>query len=100
MIKGALAEGPFSFAGKHYTIRDYDGQPLPVQRPHPPVLIGGGGPRVAVARRGEADIVGINGTLTSGTIGPEALASMSYETVADRIEVVRGQPGSASARSS
>ena len=43
VIKGALADGPFSFAGSHYTITDYDGQPLPVQRPHPPLLIGGGG---------------------------------------------------------
>ena len=25
VIKGALAEGPFSFAGQHYTITDYDG---------------------------------------------------------------------------
>jgi probable F420-dependent oxidoreductase len=93
VIKGALAEGPFSFSGKHYTVRDYDGQPLPVQRPYPPVLIGGGGPRLLSLAAREADIVGINGTLTSGTIGPEALASMSYGTVADRIEVVRAAAG-------
>ena len=50
-IKGAMADGPFSFAGQHYTITDYDGQPKPVQRPHPPILIGGGGRRVLVDRR-------------------------------------------------
>ena len=43
VIKGAMADGPFSFAGRHYTITDYDGRPKPVQRPHPPLLIGGGG---------------------------------------------------------
>jgi probable F420-dependent oxidoreductase len=93
VIKGALADGPFSFSGEHYTIRDYDGQPLPVQRPYPPVLIGGGGPRLLSLAGREADIVGINGTLTSGTIGPEAIASMSHEAVADRIEIVRGAAG-------
>ena len=51
VIKGAMADGPFSFAGEHYTITDYDGQPTPVQRPHPPLLIGGGGRRVLVDRR-------------------------------------------------
>ena len=45
VLKGCFADGPFSFAGEHYTITDLDGQPKPVQRPHPPFLIGGGGRR-------------------------------------------------------
>ena len=61
-----MADGPFSFAGEHYTITDYDGLPKPVQRPHPPILIGGGGRRVLSIAAREADIVGINGTLTRG----------------------------------
>ena len=47
--------------GTHYTITDYDGQPKPAQRPHPPILIGGGGRRVLSIAAREADIVGING---------------------------------------
>ena len=47
---------------------------------------------LSIAAR-EADIVGINGTLTTGTIGPEALATMTYETVADRVAVVRRAAG-------
>ena len=35
--------------------------PKPVQRPHPPILIGGGGTRVLTIAAREADIVGING---------------------------------------
>jgi len=94
VIKGILSEGPFSFAGRHYSITDYDGAPLPIQRPHPPLLIGGGGPRVLSIAAREANIVGINGTMTTGSIGPEALATMSYETVVDRIGVVRQAAGS------
>jgi F420-dependent oxidoreductase-like protein len=35
----------FSFAGKFYPVTDSPALPKPVQRPHPPVLIGGKGPR-------------------------------------------------------
>jgi F420-dependent oxidoreductase-like protein len=35
----------FSFAGKFYPVTDSPALPKPVQRPHPPVLIGGRGPR-------------------------------------------------------
>ena len=35
----------FSFAGKFYSVTDSPGLPKPVQRPHPPILIGGKGPR-------------------------------------------------------
>jgi probable F420-dependent oxidoreductase len=93
VFKGCFADGPFSFAGSHYTITDYDGQPVPVQRPHPPLLIGGGGPRVLSIAAREADIVGVNGTLTTGSIGPEALASMTRETVSNRVDVVRRAAG-------
>ena len=41
-------DGPFSFDGRHYTIRDLDARPKPVQRPRPPLIVGGAaGPRVA-----------------------------------------------------
>jgi F420-dependent oxidoreductase-like protein len=35
----------FSFGGKHYTVTDSPALPKPAQRPRPPVLIGGGGPK-------------------------------------------------------
>jgi F420-dependent oxidoreductase-like protein len=38
------AEGPFSFEGKYYVLKDAPALPKPVQRPHPPIIIGGTGP--------------------------------------------------------
>ncbi|MBC7373094.1 MAG: LLM class F420-dependent oxidoreductase, partial [Frankiales bacterium] len=38
------ADGAYSFAGEHYTLVGAPALPKPVQRPHPPVIIGGGGP--------------------------------------------------------
>ena len=46
VIKRAMSGEPFSFSGRHYTITDYTGGPRPVQAPYPPILVGGGGPRV------------------------------------------------------
>jgi F420-dependent oxidoreductase-like protein len=46
VVTGQWGDGPFSFAGHHYTIEDLDAQPKPVQRPRPPLILGGsGGPR-------------------------------------------------------
>ena len=39
------AEGPFTFRGEHYSLTDSPALPKPVQRPHPPVIVGGGGPQ-------------------------------------------------------
>jgi F420-dependent oxidoreductase-like protein len=36
---------PFSFAGKHYRVDANPTPPRPAQRPHPPIIIGGTGPR-------------------------------------------------------
>jgi len=89
IIKGVMADGPFSFSGEHYTITNYDGKPLPVQRPHPPILIGGGGKRVLRIAVREADIVGVNGSLHAGVVGPDALGTMTMETVTERVGWVR-----------
>jgi F420-dependent oxidoreductase-like protein len=35
----------FSFTGRHYSVTDSPALPKPVQAPHPPIVIGGGGPR-------------------------------------------------------
>jgi probable F420-dependent oxidoreductase len=59
VLKGCFADGPFSFAGDHYTIADYDARPKPVQRPHPPFFIGGGGRRTLSFAGREANIVGL-----------------------------------------
>ena len=42
----ATAEGErFDYSGTHYTVVDSPALPKPVQHPHPPIIIGGGGPK-------------------------------------------------------
>ena len=93
VMKGAFAEGAYSFAGDHYTITGYDGRPKPVQRPWPPLLIGGGGKRVLSFAAREADIIGINATLTSGAIGADAISTMTAEAVDAKVAIVREAAG-------
>src|SRR5919206_4802272 len=53
---GHWGDGPFSFDGNHYTLEDLDARPKPVQRPHPPLIMGGNaGPRAAALAARFAD---------------------------------------------
>ena len=45
VVLGNWGAEPFSFSGDHYTLHELDAQPKPVQRPHPPLIIGGSGGR-------------------------------------------------------
>ena len=60
ILRGLFGDGPFEFAGRHYTIDASDIGPKPVQRPHPPFLIGGTRERVLRLATREADIVGLD----------------------------------------
>ncbi|MGE0824037.1 MAG: LLM class F420-dependent oxidoreductase [Candidatus Binatia bacterium] len=48
VIKRLWTEQKGSFSGKYYQLRDAPFQPKPVQHPHPPILIGASGERVAL----------------------------------------------------
>jgi F420-dependent oxidoreductase-like protein len=48
IVHGLWSEDVFSFDGRHYEIERCRFVPKPVQRPHPPIIVGGkGGPRIA-----------------------------------------------------
>jgi probable F420-dependent oxidoreductase len=93
IYKGLWADGPFSFEGEHYRITGLDGLPKPAQRPGPPVLIGGGGPKVLAIAAEHADIVGINPSLPKGYIDASAAAETTPERVDEKVEWVRKAAG-------
>jgi len=56
IVFGNWGDETFSFDGQHYTLRDLDAQPKPIQRPRPPLIMGGtGGPRSAALAARFAD---------------------------------------------
>jgi probable F420-dependent oxidoreductase len=86
IVKGLFADGPVTHHGAHYRVTDLEGTPKPLQRPGPPLLIGGGGKRVLSLAAREADIVGINVNLAGGVIdasvGPNATVDATDEKIA------------------
>ncbi|HEX7354384.1 MAG TPA: TIGR03621 family F420-dependent LLM class oxidoreductase [Mycobacteriales bacterium] len=93
ILRGLWAEGSYSFAGEHYTITELDGLPKPAQRPGPPILIGGGGPKVLGLAAREADIVGINPALPKGYVDPSVAPELAPGTVDRKVAVVREAAG-------
>jgi probable F420-dependent oxidoreductase len=94
VLKGLFGDGPVTFAGKHYQVTDLDGGPDAVQRPHPPIIIGGGGQRVLSLAAREADIVGINANLQRGTADdPETARSLSAAATDQKLAWVRDAAG-------
>ena len=93
ILKGLFGDEPFSFEGEHYTIRDLKGTPTPVQRPRPPIMIGGGGRKVLSVAARQADIVQL---MPSNPGGRSLLdtSQFSAEAIEQKIGWIRDAAGS------
>ncbi len=85
ILKGLFTDEPFSYEGKTFRVQDLDGLPKPVQRPHPPLLVGGGGKRMLRLAGREADIAGVNANLRHGRVGADTIRDVSAERVAEKV---------------
>ena len=93
IIKGLFADGPFSYTGAFYNITGHDALPKPVQKPHPPILVGGGGKRVLSIAAREADIVGVNFSLAEGEVNPVVAATGTAEATREKVAWIREAAG-------
>ena len=91
VLRGCFGDGPFSFAGRHYRITHHNAGPKPVQRPHPPFMIGGGGPRILRFAGREAQIVGL--APTTADRGPDAPPRFSLAATRQQLGWVREGAG-------
>jgi probable F420-dependent oxidoreductase len=93
IVKRLLEGGRVTFVGRYYRITGHAIHPLPVQRPRPPILIGGNGPRLLALAAREADIVGLSGiTFLRG--GAEAdLSAWRPAALDERVALVRAAAG-------
>ncbi|HEX7097167.1 MAG TPA: TIGR03621 family F420-dependent LLM class oxidoreductase, partial [Acidimicrobiales bacterium] len=89
ILKQLFGDSPCEFAGDHYRVRGLDGTPKPLQRPHPPILIGGGGKRVLALAAREADIVGLSPSMASGAIDAATAATGTAEATDKRVAWIR-----------
>jgi probable F420-dependent oxidoreductase len=93
IITSLWSDGPTTFHGEHYRVTDLDGLPKPTQRPRPPLVIGGGGPKVLALAGRHADIIGLNPALHAGVIDERAGSSATAAATADKIALVRDAAG-------
>ena len=97
VLRGLWSAGPFSFEGTHYRIDGLDGLPKPVQT-LPPILIGGGAPRVLGLAGRVADVVGIALDNRTGAVGTHTWQSARVASTQDKLSwIAKGAGGRATA---
>ncbi len=93
IFKQFFAEDRVTFAGKHYAFTNLLAEPKPVQRPHPPFMIGGSNRRLLALAGREANIVSVMFRVPAeGIAAPNPLLEQQIacirESAGDRFEYV------------
>jgi probable F420-dependent oxidoreductase len=93
VMKQLFGDDQVSFHGRHYDVDGFTGEPKPVQRPHPPIAIGGGGRKVLELAGRVADIVSFNYDNRSGLLGSDGVQRSTAERTARKVQWVRDGAG-------
>jgi probable F420-dependent oxidoreductase len=89
LLKALMADGEVNQQGEYVKVSGFEGAPKPVQKPHPPLMIGGGSKRILKLAAEQADIVSFNFNNRSGKIGPEGVLSATAEATKKKAAWVR-----------
>lgn len=90
LVKAHFSGAEMDCRGAFVNVTGYAGSPPPVQRPHPPLMVGGGRPRVLSLAAREADIVSLSGV----PVTPVNDAGLTPHEVAEqRLAVIRAAAG-------
>lgn len=89
VMKAMWTQDPANFEGEHYKITGIAGAGESVTKPHPRLLIGGGGKRVLSIAGRHADIVGINPNMAAGKVTGDSAADLSPARTLEKISWVR-----------
>jgi probable F420-dependent oxidoreductase len=90
-MKAFRSAGAVQISNNTIEWRDFEGLPKPVSKP--PLMIGGGSPRVLRLAGREADIVSINFNNRSGVIGPDGVRSSSEQETQRKLNWIREGAG-------
>jgi probable F420-dependent oxidoreductase len=93
IIKSFFAGGSVSFTGKHYKVDAVEAAPVPVQKPHPPIVLGGGGKRMLHLAGREADIVSVNFNLSEGRINRNLVRTGLAEATDEKVAWIKEAAG-------
>jgi probable F420-dependent oxidoreductase len=93
ILKCLFGDEPLSFTGDHYTINGMRGTPTPVQRPRPPIMIGGGGRKLLSVAARQADIVQLMPSNRGGGTGLDP-SQFSADAIEEKIGWIHDAAGS------
>ena len=93
IIKSFFAGGSVSFTGKHYKLDAVEAAPVPVQKPHPPIVLGGGGKRMLHLAGREADIVSVNFNLSEGHINRKLVSTGMADATDEKMAWIKEAAG-------
>lgn len=91
IIKGYFTEESVTLHGKYYHVTNLQGTPRPVQKPYPPIYLGGGGKRILSIAAREANIVGLT---PMSTVKGLDMSSATAQATQQKIEWIRAAAGS------
>ena len=92
-LKALFADGPVPCGGEHGALAGVEGFPRPVQRPHPPILVGAGGRRMLELAAREADIIGLLTTSTANGVLSTDPSTRLAPVVARQLSWIRAAAG-------
>jgi probable F420-dependent oxidoreductase len=93
VIAALLSGETVTLRGAHYTIDSLNLPVAPIQRPRPPLLIGGGGPRMLALAARRADIVGILPAPIRGDEDADDSADRGPDALAAKIDILKAAAG-------
>lgn len=93
VMKQLFADGTVDHEGAHYRITGLDGRPKPVQRPHPPLVIGAAQRRMLSFAAREADVISLSPSMTSRQFGPRPPLETVTESTDHQVEWIRDAAG-------
>ncbi len=93
ILKAMWTEEEPLFHGRYYTIEKAYCFPKPVQKPHPPIMMGGSGRKVLEVAAREADIMNLIAAVYQGSVEPSQQAKFDnrqlHRKIADLHELAR-----------
>jgi probable F420-dependent oxidoreductase len=90
VLDGLLRGKEVTFSGDHYQLTAHRAWPPPIQRPRPPILVGGNGHRLLRMAAERADTVGLSGTGRTKADGlTHEATGFPPDAVDERIALVR-----------
>ena len=88
VITRLFGDDPVFHDGRYFTVAGVDGLPKPVQRPRPPLLVGGYGDRLLTLGGRLADIVGVFRRVDPHLAPADVVRVLAPETLAEKLALI------------